>query len=96
MDNHRSGPVCNHSAIARGVLTSCGKFGSDGVFGSTRLCRGRTFQVQNSREPLRCQVMTASGFTMASAERQSLQVLDSQIHNRRSTGANLGRFLAER
>jgi hypothetical protein len=23
MDNHRSGPVCNHSALARGVLTSC-------------------------------------------------------------------------
>ena len=23
MDNHRSGPVCNHSAFARGVLTSC-------------------------------------------------------------------------
>ena len=21
MDNHRSGPVCNHSAVARGVLT---------------------------------------------------------------------------
>jgi hypothetical protein len=23
MDNHRSGPVCNHSAVAKGVLTSC-------------------------------------------------------------------------
>ena len=79
MDNHRSGPVCNHSAVAGRVLTSCGKFGSHGVFGNTRLCCGRTFQVQNSQEPLRCPVMTASGFTMASAERQSLQVLDRQI-----------------
>jgi hypothetical protein len=25
MDNHRSGPVCNHAAVARGVLTSCMK-----------------------------------------------------------------------
>jgi hypothetical protein len=25
MDNHRSGPVCNHSAFARGVLNSCTK-----------------------------------------------------------------------
>jgi len=32
----------------------------------------------------------------ASAERQSLQMWDSQAHTRRSTGVNLGRFLAER
>jgi hypothetical protein len=23
MDNHRSGPICNHAAFARGVLKSC-------------------------------------------------------------------------
>jgi hypothetical protein len=25
MDNHRSGPVCNHSVVARGVLNPCVK-----------------------------------------------------------------------
>jgi len=33
---------------------------------------------------------------MASAERQSRQMRDSQTHNRRSTGVNFGRFLRER
>src|SRR5208283_5819964 len=33
---------------------------------------------------------------MASVERQSLQMRDSKTHKRRSTGVNLGRFLAER
>jgi hypothetical protein len=46
----------------------------------------RTFQVQKRRKPLRCQAMTVSGSTMASAERQSLQTRDSQTHNRRSNG----------
>jgi hypothetical protein len=55
----------------------------------------RTFQVQNNRKPARCQAMTVSGWTMASAERQSLQTRDSQTHNRRSPGVNFGRVLAD-
>jgi len=57
-------------------------------------CPRRTFQVQNKRKPARCQAMTVSGLTMASAERQSLQMRDRQIHNRRSPQLNFGRFLA--
>jgi hypothetical protein len=36
----------------------------------------RTFQVQNKRKAARCQATTASGLTMASAERQSRQRRD--------------------
>ena len=36
-----------------------------------------------------------SGLTMASAERQSRQRRDRQIHNRRSPEVNFGRFLAD-
>jgi hypothetical protein len=39
--------------------------------------------------------MTVSGLTMASAERQSRQRWDRQIHNRRSPEVNFGRFLAD-
>jgi len=56
----------------------------------------RTFQVQNRRKPARCQAMTVSGLTMASAERQSLQMRENQTHNKRSHGDNSGRFLADR
>src|SRR5271165_3734731 len=56
----------------------------------------RTFQVQKRRKPLRCQATTVSGRTMASAERQPLQMRDSQTHNRRSTRVNFGRFLTDR
>jgi hypothetical protein len=43
----------------------------------------RTFQVQNNRNPARCQARTVSGVTMASAERQSRQRRDRQIHVKR-------------
>ena len=33
----------------------------------------RTFHVQNSRKPLRCQAMTVSGSTMTKPDRQSFQ-----------------------
>jgi hypothetical protein len=33
---------------------------------------------------------------MANAERQSLQMRENQIHNKRSHGVNFGRFLAHR
>jgi hypothetical protein len=56
----------------------------------------RTFQVQKRRKPLRCQATTVSGRTMANAERQPLQMRDSQTHNRRSTRVNFGRFLMDR
>src|SRR6267143_542006 len=55
----------------------------------------RTFQVQNSRKPARCQAITVSGLTMVSAERQSRQKRDRQIHNRRSPDVNFGRALAD-
>jgi hypothetical protein len=42
----------------------------------------RTFQVQNKRKPARCQAMTVSGLTMASAERQALHTRDRQSRNR--------------
>ena len=38
----------------------------------------RTFQVQNSRNPLRCQAMTVPGLTMQRAERQSAQAPQNQ------------------
>ena len=44
----------------------------------------RTFQVQNKRKAARCQATTVSGLTMASAERQSRQRRERQIHNSRS------------
>jgi len=56
----------------------------------------RTFQVQKRRKPLRCQATTVSGSTMASAERQPLQMRESQTHNKRSDGVNFGRFLEDR
>jgi hypothetical protein len=55
----------------------------------------RTFQVQNRRKPARCQATTVSGLTMASAECQSRQRWDRQIHNRRSTEVNFGRLFAD-
>jgi hypothetical protein len=55
----------------------------------------RTFQVQNSRKPARRQATTVSGLTMASAERQSRQKRNRQIHNRRSPEVNFGRFLVD-
>src|SRR5215469_3339732 len=58
-------------------------------------CPRRTFQVQNSRKPARCQAMTVSGLTMAKAERQSRQNRDRQIQNRRSPEVNFGRFAAD-
>jgi hypothetical protein len=54
----------------------------------------RTFQVQNRRNPARCQAMTISGLPMVSAECQPRQRRDRQIHNRRSAEVNLGRFAA--
>jgi len=54
----------------------------------------RTFQVQNRRNPARCQAMTVSGLTMVSAECQPRQRRDRQIHNRRSAEVNFRRFAA--
>jgi hypothetical protein len=52
----------------------------------------RTFQVQNSRNPLRCQAITVSGFTMAKADRQPVQNRDKRDQKYRSAAVSLGRF----
>ena len=44
----------------------------------------RLFQVQYSRNPLRCQAITVSGFTMSNAERQFRQKRERQTQNMRS------------
>jgi len=56
----------------------------------------RTFQVQNRRNPLRCQPITVSGLTMASAERQSPQTRERITHKKRSTEVKRGRVFAPR
>src|SRR5271165_5392951 len=58
---------------------------------------GYHFAILSHHQPATLKVAThPSGLTIASAERQSHQMWESQAHNRRSTGVNLGRFLAER
>ena len=52
----------------------------------------RTFQVQNSLKPLRCQEITVSGFTMIRADRQSLHNCDKRAQKNRSAAVNFGRF----
>lgn len=43
-----------------------------------RPCGRRLFQLQYSRNPLRCQAITVSGLTMTSAVRRSFQSRESQ------------------
>ena len=52
----------------------------------------RTFQVQTSRNALRCQATTVSGSTMTKADRQSLQASQSHAQSSRSAGVSFGRF----
>jgi len=52
----------------------------------------RTFQVQNNRNPLRCQSMTVSGFTMTREDRQPVQNRDKRDQKNRSEAVSLGRF----
>jgi len=54
------------------------------------------FQVQKSRNPLRCQAIAVAGLTMSSAERQSPQTRERKTQNRRSAAVSFSRFLAER
>src|SRR5215831_7167048 len=56
----------------------------------------RTFHVQKRRKPLRCQPITVSGLTMASAERQSPQTRERTAQKQRSTEVKRGRFFAPR
>jgi Transposase IS116/IS110/IS902 family len=44
----------------------------------------------------RCQARSVSGLTMVSAERQPLQMRQSQTHNKRSARVSFGRFLEDR
>ena len=55
-----------------------------------------TFQVQNNRNPFRCQAMTVSGLTTRRAESQSVHTCDSPTQNKRSELCNCRRFLVER
>ena len=59
-------------------------------------CPCRTFQVQNTRKPLRCQAITVPGLTITNADCQSLQSRHSQAQKNRSAAVSFGRFLAER
>src|SRR5260370_26617705 len=52
----------------------------------------RTFQVQNSRNPLRCHAMTVSGLTMQRAECHSSQTKQNQAHRNRSNRLSFGLF----
>src|SRR5258708_21118546 len=52
----------------------------------------RTFQVQNSRNPLRCHAMTVSGLTIQRAERHSFQTPQNQAHKNRSNRLRFGLF----
>ena len=52
----------------------------------------RTFQVQNNRNPLRCQSMTVSGFTMTREDRQPVQNRDKRDQKNRSEAVSLGPF----
>jgi hypothetical protein len=50
----------------------------------------RTFQVQTNRNPLRCQAITISGFTMTRADRQPVQNRDNRAQRYRSPSGQLG------
>ena len=52
----------------------------------------RHFQVQNKRNPLRCQAMTVSGLTMMRAERNWGQKRKNQTQRNRSQGRSFGRL----
>ena len=50
------------------------------------------FHLQYTLNPIRCHLMTVSGCTMANAERQFGQSLDSHTQKTRSRGCNFGRL----
>ncbi len=52
----------------------------------------RTFHVQKSWKPLRCQAMTVSGLTITKADRQSFQTSHSHTQRSRSAEMSFGRF----
>ena len=54
------------------------------------LCR-RTFHVQYSRKPFRCQPMTVSGFTITSMSRQFGKSRNKSTERTRSVGRSEGR-----
>ena len=59
------------------------------------VCR-RLFHVQNSRNPVRCQATTVSGFTMTRAVRQPRQTCDNHAQSHRSALARRRRRDCER
>ena len=56
----------------------------------------RLFQVHNSLKPARCQRMTVSGWTMATASAQPCHRRESQTQKRRSHGRKRGRAAVRR
>src|ERR1017187_6859123 len=56
----------------------------------------RTFQVQISRKPLRCQAMTVSGLTLTKEDRQSPQASQSHAQRSRSAEVSFGRLTERR
>ena len=78
-----------YSGFSRRIvrISSRTSFGTVGRPGLPR----RIFQVQNRRNPFRCQAITVSGLTMTRALRQLLQIPHSQAHKIRSTLTSLGR-----
>ncbi len=58
--------------------------------GGRPLRRGRDFQVQKRRKPLRCRPITVAGLTIARAPRQSGQKPEIRTQNRRSDGCSRG------
>src|SRR5262249_30163782 len=69
--------------------TSGGRAGRPGPF-------RRLFQVQNSLKPARCQRMTVSGWTMATASAQPCHRRESTTQKRRSHGRRRGRATVRR
>src|ERR1039458_9015976 len=83
-----------HSGFSRLILRIRSRTSQATEGRPVRPCR--IFQVQNRRNPLRCQEITVEGLTISRADRQSHQTLDRDTQNRRSAAVNFGRFLADR
>ena len=63
---------------------------------SSRLASPVFSRSRNRRKPARCQATTVSGLTIASAERQSLQICDRATHIRRGPWGRPRAFFAQR
>ena len=98
-----STPSLSNSPWMRGAILAAHLRISFRVSGQTGGRPGwprRTFQVQNTRNPLRCQSITVSGLTMTRADRQPIQNRDiprnqhrdKRDQKNRSAAVSLGHF----